>query len=98
MSLLEFLRVQLCSQEFPKSSKEFSKMTQIYDNLYRPHHPNLEFWNKKLLMENPQFWSNFAHTSRDWPIHEVVYPGKYELNWTKSVNFLLIPLHFKILN
>ena len=67
MSLLEFLRVQLCSQEFPKSSKEFSKMTQIYDNLYRPHHPNLEFWNKKLLMENPQFRSNFVHTFRDWP-------------------------------
>ena len=43
-----------------------------------------------LLMKNLQFLTNQAETLAILPIHEIVIFTKFQINWTKIVDFSLI--------
>ena len=42
------------------------------------------------------FWSNLTQSFKDGPIHCVLNPQKFELNWTKIVDFSLMVLKVEI--
>ena len=82
---LLFWMSQIC-QSLCRSKKSY----------YRHGHHNVEFQFPLLIMKNPQSWSNFVQTLRDYSIHCVVNPWKFELNWTKIVDFSSIALKAEI--
>ena len=47
-----------------------------------------------LLMKNPQFWSNLAHTLLILPTNELIILTKFHENCSKIEGFLLMP-HFQ---
>ena len=61
-----------------------------YFHSYRPGHPKWELPRNGPLIKNPQFLSNFAETLRAWPSHGMINIWKFEQNWTKIVDFLII--------
>ena len=47
-------------------------------------------------MKNPQFLTNFSQTFRNWPIYGGDNLWKFLLNWSKIVDFSLLPLKIAI--